>query len=278
MTLSSLVFLAILIASFWGIAYNIRRLYSFMMLGRKESRADHIMARLKRVWVVAFEQTKLMRDPLPGILHLAIYWGFLVFLFAVIESIGEGLFHGFSLHGLGWFYSVISCSQDIFCLLVAAAVVIAYWRRAITKVKRLQVNADHALDATVILLLIFIIVTAYLFQNAAAIAMVGCDPHVVRPVSSAIAAVCFENTMYTAGAYQIFWWVHIITVLGFMNYLPYSKHLHVITSVPNVFFTRLKKPVPLEPINFEQDGIEKFGAMDFEDFTWKQLLDAYTCT
>jgi len=278
MTISSVIFLLILVASFLGIAWNIRRLYTYMALGKKENRFDHPIARLKRTFTIAFLQTKLLRDPVAGVLHLIIYWGFIALLFAVIETIGEGLFHGFSLSGMGWFYSVITVSQDIFCALVAYAVVAAFVRRSITKVKRLQVDADHALDASIILALIFIIVVSYEFQNAAHIAIFGRQQNAVRPIAAWLSAALFGDTSYTVAAYEILWWVHITTVLGFMNYLPYSKHLHVITSIPNVYFGALKKPVTLKPINFEEEGLEKFGAADFEDFTWKQLLDSYTCT
>ncbi|MEK7749159.1 MAG: (Fe-S)-binding protein, partial [Bacteroidota bacterium] len=78
--------------------------------------------------------------------------------------------------------------------------------------------------------------------------------------------------------FEAFWWTHMLFVLGFLNYLPYSKHLHILTSIPNVYFTSLKSRGALKPINLEAEGIEKFGASDVEDLTWKQLLDGYTCT
>lgn len=278
MTLSSLLFLVILAASFAGITLNVRRLYFTLRRGKPENRFDRIGARIMQTLRVAFAQTKLMRDPVPGLMHLWIYWGFLALSVAVLESIGEGLIHGFSFNGLGWFYSVLTFTQDIFGVFVAVGVIVSYYRRAIQKIPRLQVDPAHALDAALILALIFIIVASYTFQNAAAIACGVAPSNAFRPVAQVFAHLAFGDNSFAAASYAIFWWVHIVTVLGFMNYLPYSKHLHVITSIPNVFFGTLDKPVKLRPLNFEEEGLEKFGVVDVEDFSWKQLLDAFTCT
>jgi len=278
MTVFSIIFLVILVVSFAGIAASMRRLFSYMALGKPDNRFDKPIKRLKRTFTIAFLETKLLRDPVAGALHLGIFWGFVVLLFAVIETIGEGLFHGFSLSGMGWLYSVITCSQDFFCLIVAFAVALAFWRRTVKKVKRLQVDEEHQLDATLILLMILIVVSSYLLQSAAQISIFGMRPHAVRPVARLLSGMLFGDNSFTVASYQILWWIHILAVLGFMNYLPFSKHLHVITSIPNVYFSWRSKPVPLKPINFEEEGVEKFGAGEFFDFTWKQLLDAYTCT
>lgn len=278
MNFSSLLFAAVLVASFGGIAINLKRLYDNVRRGKPENRFDRIPARIIQTLRVAFAQTKLMRDPLPGLLHLAIYWGFLVLLIAVLESIGEGFVHGFSFNALGWLYSVITVSQDFFCAFIFLAVIIAYYRRSVAKIKRLQVDPAHAVDAALILALILIIVVSVELQNAAQIA-IGLNPsHAVRPISKALSRLIFSDNSYSAASFEIFWWVHIVTVLGFMNYLPYSKHLHVITSIPNTFFGTIDKPVKLRNINFEEEGLERFGVVDIEDFSWKQLLDAYTCT
>jgi len=101
MKFSMFLFAAVLLVSFGGIAINLKRLYENIRRGKPENRMDRIPARLLQTLRVAFAQTKLMRDPLPGLLHLAIYWGFLVLLLAVLESIGEGFVHGFSFNGLG---------------------------------------------------------------------------------------------------------------------------------------------------------------------------------
>ena len=95
---------------------------------------------------------------------------------------------------------------------------------------------------------------------------------VVVPVFSSTSPVTVDVL------FHVFWWMHIVLVLGFLNYLPYSKHLHVLTSIPNVYFSSTNPRGALKPINLEEEGVEKFGASDIEDLTWKQLLDGYTCT
>jgi Fe-S oxidoreductase len=275
---STLAFALLCIASFAGIAINLRRLIATVRLGKPENRTDRLGARFVQTFRIAFAQTKLMRDPVPGLMHLGIYWGFLALLLAVVESIIEGFIPHFSFSFLGWFYSVMTITQDLFCVIVAASVFVAWYRRSIKRVPRLQVDSEHLLDANLILSLIFIIVVSYLFQNAAGHACGLEARNAVRPFSAILSSIAFGDNSFAAGAYTIFWWIHIFTVLGFMNYLPYSKHLHVITSVPNVFFSSLGKPVRLRTINFEEEGLETFGVADVEHFSWKQLLDAYTCT
>ena len=218
-----------------------------------------------------------MRDPVAGPVHAFIFWGFIVLLFAVIESIGEGIFGRFSLSFLGGFYSVITVSQDIFIGLIILSIIVALWRRFISKVKRLQGDKHEKLDAQLVLYAIGVIVLALLFTNATRIATGGIYPHEVRPLASLLSGF-FCNCHKTLAAFEGFWWVHIVGVLGFMNYLPYSKHLHVITSIPNVYLSDLKRKNYLKPINFEDETLTQYGAKDVEDLTWKQLLDGDTCT
>ena len=153
----------------------------------------------------------------------------------------------------------------------------ALWRRYVVKVKRLQISKEEALEAGMILLTIFMIVSSLLIQNSARIAMETDFSWAVRPIAALLAGaipVSFASTLF-----EICWWIHIVLILGFMNYLPYSKHLHVLTSVPNVFLGSLKRiNNTLQPIDFEDESIEKFGVTDIEDFSWKTLLDGYTCT
>ncbi len=162
-------------------------------------------------------------------------------------------------------------------LLIVISIIAALWRRFITHVKRLQGDRHEQLDATLILALILIIVCSYTLANAARIAMNGIYPHEVHWLASVLAPL-FSTSALTPAIYELAWWIHIVTVLGFMNYLPYSKHLHVITSLPNVYLSDLRQKNYLKPINFEDETITKYGVSDIEDLTWKQLLDGDTCT
>ncbi len=271
--LSTIVLLASL--SFFG--FSARRLLSYLQIGKPEDRFDQPLRRLQRVMNVALLQTKLLREPLAGLMHGAIFWGFLALIAAVVESIGEGITGHFSFRFLGRIYSLITFTQEIFCVLVVVSVALALWRRFISRVKRLQAGAHGNADAAVILVWILLIVSTLLFQNAARISLGEYGSGLRYPISSAMAAI-FSGNASTDGWSRAFWWTHIVLVLGFLNYLPYSKHLHVLTSIPNVYFSSMKSRGALTPIALNDETATKFGASDVDDLTWKQLLDGYTCT
>ncbi len=275
--MKQIIFWVLFIAAMAGIAWNLRRLVGYLQVGQTENRFGDIGRRISNVLVVAIGQSKLMREPLAGAIHAAIFWGFLVLLAAVIESMLEGLIPGAHLNWLGPVYALLSISQDVFCVAILAGVVFAFWRRNVTRVKRLQGDEAEKRDATLILVLIGVIVTSLLLMNAARVGAGHEYSNAVRPVGAILRSLIGGGA--AAGIlFESMWWLHIVTILGFMNYLPYSKHLHVITSVPNVYFGALSTVNKLQKIDFEKEGIEKFGVTDIEDFTWKQLLDGMTCT
>lgn len=277
MDLNQIAFILFFLASMTLFAMSVKKLIATLQLGKKDDRFGNIPERLKNVFTIAILQTKLLREPVAGTLHLFIFWGFLALSLVVVESILEGLFGHFSFSFLGGAYSVITFSQEIFCLLVMIGVLGSLWRRFITKVRRLQVDAHGSRDAAMILSWIFLIVSTTLLQNATRIAIGTYEAGAGFPVSSQLASLFgYEQSTYLAE--RLFWWAHIGLVLAFLNYLPYSKHLHVLTSIPNVFFASLKPKGALEPINLQDETLTKFGASDIEDLTWKQLLDGYTCT
>jgi len=277
MGLSHILFTTVLAASFVLFGFSVRRLLSYLQVGKREDRFDRPLLRMQRVIKIALLQTKLLREPLAGLMHVAIFWGFLALIAAVVESIGEGIAGNFSLRFLGRLYSVITFTQEIFCVLVIVSVALALWRRFVSRVKRLRVDAHGNADAAVILVWIFLIVSTLLFQNASRISLGEYHAGLGHPVSSAIAAM-FSGNSSVDGWSQLFWWSHIVLVLGFLNYLPYSKHLHVLTSIPNVYFSGIKPRGALKPIALNDETATKFGASDIDDLTWKQLLDGYTCT
>ncbi len=277
MGFSNILFAFILLASFVFFGLSVRRLLSYLQTGKDEDRFDRPVARLEKVIKIALLQSKLLREPLAGLMHLAIFWGFLALIVAVVESIGEGITGHFSFQFLGKLYSLITFTQEIFCVLVIVSVVLAAWRRFVLRVKRLQVDAHGNVDAAVILLWIFLIVSALLLQNATRISLGLYSAGLGYPISSPMAAL-FSGNGVTLEWSRGLWWTHIVLVLGFLNYLPYSKHLHVLTSIPNVFFSSLKPRGALKPMNLNDESAVTFGASDVDDLTWKQLLDGYTCT
>lgn len=274
---SNILFTIILIASLLFFGSSARRLLSYLQAGKSDNRFDRPLERLGRVVKVALLQTKLLREPLAGLMHLAIFWGFLALIAAVVESIGEGITGHFSLRFLGRLYPIVTFTQEIFCVLVILSIALALWRRFISQVKRLQVSAHGNVDAAVILVWIFLIVSTLLFQNAARISLGEYSAGLRYPISSSAAAFFSGNASIVRWS-EVFWWTHIVLVLGFLNYLPYSKHLHVLTSIPNVYFSSMKLRGALKPINLSDESATKFGASDVDDLTWKQLLDGYTCT
>ena len=196
-----------------------------------------------------------MREPFAGLVHFFIFWGFVFFLIAVVEAIIQGFYSPFQLSFLRPVYSVITLVHELIGILVIAAVILALFRRYIIKVPRLQVDKSASIDATFILSLILVVVLSMFFQNMSSYAANGYTEHAyeLRPISSSLTSIFFSNpSAGAATAYEVFWWVHIVTIFGFMNFLPYSKHLHVLTSIPNTFFVNLD-PIrnTLKPLDLE---------------------------
>jgi Fe-S oxidoreductase len=279
MTFKQICFSIVLFLAFGGFGYNIRRLMGYLKIGQPENRIDQIWRRIKNVLVIAFGQKKLLRERLAGLLHFYIFWGFVILLAAILEAMGEGLFGGFSFSFLGRLYPPLAFLEDIVGAMVLIAVLVSLWRRHVTRPKRLQVDRHAQTEATAILMWIFMIMATMFGANAVRICS-GTDQSGHSRILSSVLARIFSGASLDGQYvwYDLFWGLHILLVLGFLNYLPYSKHLHIITSVPNVFLSSLGPAGALKPINFGQDGTEKFGVVDVEDFTWKQLLDSYTCT
>lgn len=274
-----LLLISVLLASFLFFGYNVRRLILHLRLGKPDRRFDRVARRLKNVLVIAFGQVKLLREPLAGSIHFFIYWGFVVLLLAVLETIAEGFSPSFSLAFLGPVYPPLVFVQEILGLLVLASVVVALFRRYVSRPKRLDVHGHSQFDATLILMLIFFIIISMLGQNVFNILKGTAAASSARIVSSSLAAAIGPCPTDTAEFwFAAFWWMHLLLVLGFLNYLPYSKHLHVLTSIPNVYFSRLDARGALKPLNLQDETATSFGAADVRDLTWKQLLDGYTCT
>jgi Fe-S oxidoreductase len=249
---------------------------------KKDDRFNNYSERILNVLKIAFGQTKLLRDPAAGLVHFFIFWGFVLFLIAVVEAIIQGFYSPFNLSVLGPVYSAITLVHELIGILVIIAVLVALIRRYIIKIPRLQVDKSASIDATFILSLILVVVLSMFFQNMASFASNGFTNHAyeLRPISSSLAPIFYSNpTTGASTAYEVFWWIHIVTIFGFMNFLPYSKHLHVLTSIPNTFFANLNpNRNTLKTLDLEDEEAEIYGVADFEHLSWKQVLDGYSCT
>ncbi len=283
MELKNIIFIIFFLFSMGLFAWSSRNLIKRMLVAKKkDDRFDHVGERIKRVLKIAFGQSKLLRDPVAGTLHFLIFWGFVLFLFAVVEALIQGFYPPFSLSFLGPIYSIITFIEDIFAVLVILSVLYALIRRFIIHVPRLEVDKHGKIDATVILVLILLVCVAMFGENISSIAYNGfhLSKYEVRPISALLSPLFYGSGASNAHTfYEFFWWMHVVVVLSFLNFLPYSKHLHVLTSIPNTYFANLE-PVrnTLKPINLEDESIEVYGAADIEQLSWKQILDGYTCT
>jgi len=283
MSAQNVVFLFVLTIAFGLFSLNVQRLVSYMRLGLPENRSDHHWARLANVARVGIAQTKILREPIAGFMHATIFWGFIVLTLGTIEIFLQGVFNGFSYERILWHpvYALYAVSQDVFAVLVLAAVAFAFYRRLVLHPRRLEGDRIEHLDAYVILGLIAGLMITLLLTNALLSVL---DPSAVGPekfISRALGRP-FENiSVRSARTAQLtFWWAHVFLVLIFLNYLPYSKHLHVVTSLINVYFSNTSwkaEEAVMRPMDLEADT-DTFGAADVEQLTWKNLLDGYSCT
>lgn len=282
MTIKNIIFIIVFFSSaafFW---YSCRNLIHRMFVAKKkDDRFDFPGKRLARTWKIAFMQTKLMRDPKAGILHIFIFWGFVLFIFAVVEAIIQGFYTPFNFSFLGPVYSAITLIEDVFSILVILAVLYALYRRYVIHIPRLEVDRHGKIDAAIILILIMFVCIFMLSENISLVAKNNFVslPNELRPLSAFLSPLIFTNSDNAALFFEIFWWGHILVILTFLNFLPYSKHLHVLTSIPNTYFAKTEEiRNTISALNLDDENTESFGASDIEQLSWKQLLDGYSCT
>jgi Fe-S oxidoreductase len=280
----NVVFLFVLAVSAGFFALNVQRLVQYMRLGKPENRADHPGQRAWNVLKVGIAQTKILREPVAGLMHATIFWGFMVLTAGTIELVIAGVLPTFSYARLlpAPLYHGYELSQDAFAVLVLGAIAFAYFRRLVLRPRRLQGDKVEHLDAYIILGMIAALMLTYL--------LAGAFLSVVRPGAVAetrFASIALGQALFWLDprdawvGYRISWWSHALLVLAFLNYLPYSKHLHVASSLFNVYFSNTSwkgERATMRPMNLDAADVEKFGASDVEDLTWKNLLDGYSCT
>ncbi|MDQ3699100.1 MAG: heterodisulfide reductase-related iron-sulfur binding cluster, partial [Gemmatimonadota bacterium] len=286
MTAENVAFLAIVIVSAGFFALNAQRLAGYLRLGRAEGggRSDHAAQRLWNVLRIGVGQTKILRDPVAGMSHALVFWGFVVLTAGTGEVIAQGIFPRFSFERAlpGPLYDLFAFSQDAFGLFVLAAVGYLFYRRLVIKPRRLQGDDIEHFDALFILSMIAVLMLTMFVSNGALLAnqpdAYPASKFVSHGVGSALAWMSPEAARAT---YRVTWWAHALLILFFLNYLPYSKHLHVITSLPNTFFSNTSGPGQvgvMRAMDLEAEGAEQFGAADVEHLSWKNLLDGYSCT
>ena len=283
MTAENVVFLFVLVLAAGFFALNVQRLVRYMRLGHAEQRLDHPGRRLLNVLKVGIAQTKILREPVAGLMHATIFWGFIVITAGTVEILIQGVFARFSYEHIlpQPVYVLYSLSQDVFALFVLGAVGFAFFRRLVLHPRRLEGDHIEHADAYIILSMIGGLMVTLLLANAF---LAVARPGVVGPekfISHGIAVAMSGASASTAWSwFRVMWWAHVLLVLTFLNYLPYSKHLHVVTSLFNVFFSNTSwkgERAAMRPMDLEAE-VEVFGAADVEHLSWKNLLDGYSCT
>lgn len=303
-----IIFLLLLVAGFGFFAKSALRIRRNVLIGRDVDRSDNSSKRWSTMLKVAFGQSKMVVRPVAGFLHIIVYAGFILINIEVLEIVIDGLFgtHRVFAPLLGPVYSAAINFFEILGVLVIIACVIFLWRRNVMKIGRFhstEMKGWPFKDANYILIIEIVLMTALLLMNAAE-ANFPADKRVAGPfLISGLIAPVFSGMSYETlhMIERVCWWAHIAGILFFLNYLPYSKHFHIILAFPNVYFSNLnakgkftnlesvKKEVELmldpnaDPFAAPAEGEtpaepQRFGAKDVQDLNWVQLMNAYSCT
>ena len=304
-----IIFSLLVIVGFGFFGYNIWKVRSNILLGRDVNRSDNFWTRLKLMTLVAFGQKKMFSKPIPAFLHLALYLAFVITQIELIEILADGLSGGHrSLRAsLGGFYTFMISFIEILSVLAFFATIAFLARRNMLKVPRLRMSELKGWptkDANLILIFEVILLVCIFTMNGAdeAAQVLSSNSSYGFTVSQFIGPVFFGGIKSIETLHlleQIGWWGHIIMVFIFLNYLPYSKHFHILLAFPNTYYSNLEKKgkfTNLESVTSEVKlmldpsadpyavAVDpnvaplRFGVKDVTDLTWKNLLDAYTCT
>jgi Fe-S oxidoreductase len=257
------------------------RIARLVRLGRPVERTSDLPIRLEREVTVVLAQRKLLQRLVPGIMHALIFWGFLVLLTTIVEAAGQAVDPAFAIPLIGR-SSWLGLVQDVFALLVFVGVLTAFAIRKVDRPERFV--GSHMEEADLILVWILGIILTLLGLDAVRIARgVAEAPARWTPVADVLSHV-FDPMGPTAQRVfeGVFVWSHLILILGFLVYIPYSKHLHIVTAAINVFFAKTRPLGYLTPLRIDLESLQtedvSFGARTITDLTRKELLDLTACT
>jgi len=255
----------LLAVGFINFVLIIRKRWMMMTLARSDrERNDQWFERLRRTLIFAFGQLKMFRDPVPGLMHALIFWGFLVISIRTINLFGQAYCRDFSLVGHGMAALGYAWCKDFVLLAVLLGVTVFLWRRLVSKPNRLTLSGEGLGILAAISLLML---TDLIYDGTT-----GESPTPIGVITGAL-FVGYK----TLGA--VSYLVHLTLIVGFLCWLPQGKHFHVITAIPNVFLQNLRpKGGQLTAINFENESITQYGLGHAKDLSWKQVLDLFTCT
>jgi len=299
---AQILFLVITLAAIALFTVNLRKIIRNIRLGKSADRTDQPQKRLMTMLRVAFGQSKMVVRPIPAFLHFFVYIGFVIINIEVLEIMIDGLFGTHRIfHGLGGLYNFLIGSFEILALTVWVSCAIFLIRRNILKLKRfrgVEMTSWPKSDANYILITEILLMTAFLLMNAAdaKLQLLGSSHYTnagAFPVSQYLMNILPSSESALIAIERGCWWFHIIGILAFLNYLPYSKHFHILFAFPNTYFSNLEPKgeftnmasvtnevkAMLDP-SFVPAETEpgKFGAKDATDLSWVNLMNAYTCT
>ncbi len=299
---SQIIFVILALAGTALFAYNARKVIRNIKLGRPVNRTDKPQERLMTMLKVAFGQTKMAVRPIPFFLHLVVYLGFVIINLEVLEIVIDGAFGTHRVFsGLGGFYNFLIGSFELLAAGVWLACAIFLIRRNIVKIKRfsgVEMKSWPKSDANYILITEILLMTAFLTMNAAdaKLQALGATHYIAAgafPVSGLLVGLLPNNLDSLIFIERFCWWFHIVGIFAFLNYLPYSKHFHIMLAFPNTYFSNLKPKGQFTNMDSVTNEVKamldpsfvpaetapgKFGAKDVQDLSRINLLNAYTCT
>ncbi|MBA3918957.1 MAG: Fe-S oxidoreductase [Gemmatimonas sp.] len=283
MTLANGVFAVILAGALAVFARQAQRLVRWLKLAKPEDRTDHPDIRTKNFLLIGLAQSKILREPLGGMMHALVFWGFCVLGLGTVEIMIQGLYTPFTWDVIlpRLLYVPYVFSQEIFAVFVLLPVGYLLYRRLVIKPRRFTVDAVHSGEAVLILSVIATLMVTLLLVFVGDAKQPGADMggRVITSMLLPLFGGMSAETAHTMA--RVSWWIHALGILWFLNHLPKSKHLHVLSSLINVWFSNTSGPGrvgAMRPMDLEAEDAEQFGASDIEHLTWKNLLDGYSCT
>jgi Fe-S oxidoreductase len=288
MTPANVAFAAILVVALAVFARSARRLVRWLRIGRPEPRTDHPDQRWRNLLTIGIAQAKILRDPVGGMMHALVFWGFCVLGAGTVEIMIQGLVDSDAAgRHFTWdwilprfLYLPYVVSQELFAVFVLLPVGWLLWRRLVTRPARFRGDPVHGGDAVFILSMIATLMVTLLVTFTTELkGGAPADGRVISSLLLPLAGGLSAETAHLVG--RVSWWVHALLILYFLNHLPGSKHLHVLTSLITGWFSTTSGPGrvgAMRPMDLEAEDAEQFGAADVEHLSWKALLDGYSCT
>jgi len=303
--MSSILFCLLLISAAAFFYRNAKKIRRNIFIGKDFKISDHKAERWKTMLLVAVGQKKMITRPVSAAMHILVYVGFVLINIEVLEMFVDGIFGTHrAFKFLGGFYNFLIGFFEILALGVFIGVVVFWFRRNVLRLKRFtnpELKGFPFRDANIILVSEMILMTCLMLMNAAdqSLQLRG-DEHYHAAGSFPVSGI-FVNALNGFSHASLIamertaWWVHIIGIFAFLNYLPYSKHLHILLAFPNTYYSNLKPKGEFNTLDSVTDVVapnfnpayqsktdpnhpQKFGVKDVQDLTWKNLMDAYTCT